>query len=297
MKSKLFAKKYCFGIVLLLISFMVIGSFYDFQLSSALYNPKSFFGILFASYGQLPAMLCFSVAGILLIKIRDPKKKGWQLFSCIIGGLLTILAILGIMMDPMLYIPHMSMIISLIIAVCIVILVDVIVWRLCVGTDRRNIKKFIIIILGVMLLEMIIINIIKVPWARPRMRLIVEQPEVAFQSWWMIGNDMKAHFMALGIAGEEFKSFPSGHTGNATCAIMLGLLPLLSVRLKGKETMLFFIGVLFTCVVAFSRIIMGAHFLSDVTIGMSCAFIVEVIFVYFVIKKDKKLSESLTYQS
>lgn len=136
-----------------------------------------------------------------------------------------------------------------------------------------------------MFLEMIIINIIKIPWARPRMRMITAQNQV-FQPWWVIGSDMKDHLMALGIAAEEFKSFPSGHTGNAACALLLGVLPVICQKLKGKENLLFFIGVIFTLTVAFSRIIVGAHFLTDVTIGMSVTFLIEVIFVYKLWKKD-----------
>ena len=46
---------------------------------------------------------------------------------------------------------------------------------------------------------------------------------------------MKNYLMALGVAAEEFKSFPSGHTGNAACAILLVILPLVCQKLKGKE--------------------------------------------------------------
>lgn len=96
---------------------------------------------------------------------------------------------------------------------------------------------------------------------------------------------MKTKLMALGVASEEFKSFPSGHTGCATCALLLAALPLLSDRLKGKETMLLWIGVAFTIVVAFSRIIMGAHFLTDVTVGMSVTVLVISILMNILYKK------------
>ncbi len=187
-------------------------------------------------------------------------------------------------MDPMLYIPHMSIVLSLIIAVILVGVVNFIMLKLTQDANRQQIKKVIILFIGVMFLEMIIINIIKIPWARPRMRMITAQNQV-FQPWWVIGSDMKDHLMALGIAAEEFKSFPSGHTGNAACALLLGVLPVICQKLKGKENLLFFIGVIFTLTVAFSRIIVGAHFLTDVTIGMSVTFLIEVIFVYKLWKK------------
>lgn len=81
----------------------------------------------------------------------------------------------------------------------------------------------------------------------------------------------------MGIVSEEFKSFPSGHAANAAIMILLGSLSLLDEKFKGKKDLLFFIGFGFALVVAFSRIVAGAHFLSDVTIGILITFLFEII--------------------
>lgn len=277
------------GSILLLC--MIVGTFFDYQISEMLFNPQSIFGMLFASYGQLPAMLCFSVSGLLLIKI---KKSDWlSSLLCIAGFVvLTSFAVLGITLDPMLYIPNMSLGISLLIAVCIVILTDGLIWKYSDSTDRKQIKVFIYILLGTVLTEIILINMLKIPWARPRMRMLAVQPQAVFQPWWVIGCEMKEFLITLGVAAEEFKSFPSGHSGNAACAILLCVLPLISQKCRGKETLLFMIGAGFMLIVAFSRLIMGAHFLSDVTVGMSITFIIENIVVYvFIKRKWKKVEE------
>ena len=193
---KVFEKKNCLFVGILLLVFMIVGSFFDFQISTALFDPDSLFGMLFASYGQLPAMLCISTAGTLLIKIADHQKKVLLILSYLFGILLNAFAILGITMDPMLYIPHMSIVLSLIIAVILVGVVNFIMLKLTQDANRQQIKKVIILFIGVMFLEMIIINIIKIPWARPRMRMITAQNQV-FQPWWVIGSDMKDHFTAL----------------------------------------------------------------------------------------------------
>lgn len=280
------------GIILgsFLLACLVIGSVFDYQISNLLFNPHSYFGMLFASYGQLPAMLCFSVSGLLLIRIK--KTTIISRLLCITGFvLLTSFAVLGITLDPMLYIPNMPLGISALIAVCIVILTDGLIWKYSASADRKQIKIFILILLGTILTEIILINIIKIPWSRPRMRMIAIQPQAAFQPWWVIGSDMKDHLLTLGVAAEEFKSFPSGHSGNAACAMLLCVLPLITQQCKGKETVLFMIGVLFMLIVAFSRIIMGAHFLSDVTVGMSITFIIENILVYVLVKRNKELKQ------
>lgn len=288
MKEKIFDKRNCIIVGCILITCLGIGSMFDYSISQTLYRPDSIFGMILASYGQLPAMLCFSISGTLIMKLNQSKKKSIQIVCYGIGGLLNIFAILGVVLDPMLYIPNMSLWLSVIIACILILIADVAIWKLSEGADAKDMKTFICILLGVFLIEIIFINIVKIPWARPRMRMISSQPEALFQPWWVIGNQMKDQLMVLGVAAEEFKSFPSGHSGNAACAIMLGLIPMISARLKGKETILFWIGFGFAITVACSRIIMGAHFLSDVTIGISITFIVECSFVYYFIKRKNK---------
>ena len=272
----IFNKKNYLIVIVMLISFMAIGSFFDYQISSAVYNQESWFGIFFASFGQLPAMLCFSVGGTLMIKVADRNKKLTLALSYIFGVLLNAFALFGVAMDPMLYIKEMPLVLSIVIAIVVVVGVDVMIWRLTDTTSREDIKKVIWAFVGIMFIEIIVINIVKIPWGRPRMRMISVQPDAFFQPWWVIGSEMKDKLMAIGVAAEEFKSFPSGHTGNATCSILLCLLPIICSKLKGKENLLFWIGIIFAVVVAFSRLVMGAHFLTDVTVGLTITFVVSM---------------------
>lgn len=261
-------------IAAMLLIFMIIGSFYDYQISLALFNIESPFGIFFASFGQLPAMLCLAAGGTLLFRMMDTNKKISSFFCVFFGIVLNLLAVLGITMDPMLYIENMNPAVSALIAVVITAIADMLLLKLTKDSSKEQIKKFIQLALLTMFLQMLIINLIKIPWGRPRMRMISVTKQASFQPWWVIGSDMKTKLTAIGVASEEFKSFPSGHTGCASCAMLLAALPLLSDKLKGKENLLLGIGVLFTLIVAVSRIIMGAHFLTDVTVGMSVTFAV-----------------------
>ncbi len=286
MNCQVFKKKYCLFIACLLFICMGIGSFYDYQISSKLYDSQNLFGIFFASYGQLPAMLCLSVSGTLLLRMKDNTTSFKKVLCYIFAVLLNALSIMAVAIDPLLYIKNMSPLVSVMIAIIIVGGIDVWVYRVTQQTPLHQIKKFIILLLGVMFVELIVINVIKISWGRPRMRFISEYSVDLFQPWWVIGSQAKEHFMALGIASEEFKSFPSGHTANAACAMLLGCLPLMITKLKGKEDILFWLGALFTFIVAFSRIVAGAHFLTDVTIGMAVTFIIEIIIIRYLWKKE-----------
>ena len=173
MKYKnIFVKKDCLFIFIGLFVMLCVGTLYDYQISEAIYNPNSLFGIIFASFGQLPAMLCMAIGGILLIITAKTHKTVGKILCYIFGVLLQIFAVFAIAMDPVLYIENMNIILSLFIGIVFVILCDYFIMKYTKDIDVKELNKMIIILLGVMLCEIILINVLKVPWARPRMRLI-----------------------------------------------------------------------------------------------------------------------------
>ena len=123
---------------------------------------------------------------------------------------------------------------------------------------------------------------------RPRYRFLVSSGELPFYSWWEsykeykqfikdnIGQEIAGVTMTEDILKEEFKSFPSGHSGSG--AILMLFLPYASMvfnKLKGKETLLFYIGFAWSILMAFARMLAGAHYLTDVSMG---ALIVMVVY-------------------
>ena len=112
-----------------------------------------------------------------------------------------------------------------------------------------------------------LINLIKVPWGRVRMRQIYKTSESYFTPWWQAGSTLKKKLMAEGVSSDEFRSFPSGHTACAACAMLIGLLPTLRKGKEKRTRLLFILGCLWAAAVAISRIWMGAHFLTDVTMA------------------------------
>ena len=121
--------------------------------------------------------------------------------------------------------------------------------------------------------DILVVNLIKIPWGRPRMRLVAVDERACFLPWWQPGTDLRDTLVAAGVAAEEFKSFPSGHTANASALMLLCLLPRLSSKLEGKQTALFLTGFVWAVLVALSRIIMGAHYLTDTMAGFAVGLI------------------------
>ena len=87
-----------------------------------------------------------------------------------------------------------------------------------------------------------------------------------------------------GTNGDDFRSFPSGHTGSATCIIMLTMIPM---RLSNKKWMgytVFALSLAYALTIALSRVFIGAHYASDVLFGFTITIVCFLI-TYFVFKK------------
>lgn len=141
--------------------------------------------------------------------------------------------------------------------------------RLCKEADRRTVIRVAAAFLLVILADILVVNLIKIPWGRARMRLVAADDRACFMPWWQPGKALRDTLVAAGVAAEEFKSFPSGHTANASSLMLLCLLPMLRPKLTAKQTILFLIGFSWTVLVAASRIIMGAHYLTDTIAGFA----------------------------
>lgn len=98
----------------------------------------------------------------------------------------------------------------------------------------------------------------------------------AFTPWYKFnGLSESLKSLAESIGREDaIRSFPSGHSAAAGITFSLMALPYVFEKLNNRRGKLlcFCIGLVCTAAVATSRLIMGAHFLSDVVIGASLAF-------------------------
>lgn len=257
----------------LLALFLLAGSLADYPLSCALYDPRNFFGRFFAAFGEYPAGLGLTAAGVMLVLGRNPQRRliaGLQVAAgvwCVLSGA-ALTALL-----PMNYLP-VGPAASTAIGLACTLAAALATRALCRGADRRRMLRLAGVFLLVIFGELLVINCVKVLWGRPRMRLIAADPRAYFLPWWQPAHALRDALTGAGVAVEEFKSFPSGHTANASTLMLLSLLPALRPGLQKRQTALFAAGFLWACVVGFSRIVAGAHFLSDVTMGLALGLLV-----------------------
>ena len=80
-------------------------------------------------------------------------------------------------------------------------------------TQTKTLLRFLCTAIFVCIGIMLLINIIKVPWGRARMRLIYSTGnDTYFTNWWQAGTALKKKLVADGVSSDDFRSFPSGHT-------------------------------------------------------------------------------------
>lgn len=96
-----------------------------------------------------------------------------------------------------------------------------------------------------------------------------------FTNWYQRNpnNTLTTAQINAGLSSDIFKSFPSGHTAGAASVLSLLSLPYLFKQNKVTKILLYVLCPLYIVVVAFARIVMGAHFLSDVTMAMLIGYI------------------------
>ncbi|MBP39980.1 MAG: hypothetical protein CL726_11850 [Chloroflexi bacterium] len=255
----------------------------DYTISKAVAGKSSVFGEFFNRVGEVPAYMGM-VVGIAILyggRRRD------ILWSNILGNVLglPLLALFSYMLVavPFYYayehtqggVPK-SVAIGIFVSAAVIFLGALLVIN-NLGEDKiRQYRKHGLILILLIVAEILIVNVLKVLWARPRMRSVesIEQ----FQHWFQINGP---------TWDNELKSFPSGHTSNAFAVIAYSMFIPETRRLYVK---LFLIGALtWGSLVALSRVIRGDHFLSDVVVGgYITVFLFYLLSQLFQMKRDAK---------
>ena len=146
--------------------------------------------------------------------------------------------------------------------------------------DIKNDKMWIIFCIIIVLLLIVLLAVIptlKDNMHRPRYRTISTTP-VDFHNWWEPCKDYKELMATYNIAKDNFKSYPSGHTAEASILLVpITFLPLADSKFKKYQMPAFYAGCALVLLVAFARILAAAHYLSDVSTGATVMLTLLVI--------------------
>lgn len=266
------------AIVAVILAFcLLVGSFFDYQISSALFSSSSLFGRFVEAAGELPFELTASVAGVMLVRSAHPDSKASKWLAAL--GILINVGLVGYEIIGSLRVGGKLIAFQLVLTFTLVIAANVIAYRFTRDTDPDDLTRWALMVLAVWAAQAIILNVIVKPlWSRPRMRVIEVTPGLNFQPWWVIGNPDKWSYIAAGVIKDGFKSFASGHTAHAAIGLMLAGLPAAAFTEKpSRRREVFWAASLVAALVAFGRIVIGAHFLTDVSCGFALVLALECL--------------------
>ena len=133
---------------------------------------------------------------------------------------------------------------------------------------------------------MISINVLKYIWGRPRYREMMADGDfalTAFTPWYKIN----------GFTLHGHHSFPSGHTCSAANLLVLCALGEVFSEQEKKTTMYAFFCAVYIFAMAYSRMVLGAHFLSDVAGGFFIGFLTYAVARYVYFDKSRIVVEAI----
>lgn len=282
------------------IAGIAAGSFADLDIAGAVYSPDSVFWRAFTILGMYPFMAIWVFyVGVICRQVRNsalPEKKktvwtvvcgylglstsvicSWAMFAAdTIGGVLP-----QTINDPL--------IIAAGALVGIYPLFFAGFFTSKKEYDKRLLKRLIILCV-IMLAGMYLMESGKLIFSRPRYRLLLQDiPGIEFCPWYLPFGDPAVFINEQGVDWNDFRSFPSGHA--LQCMGMIYALPPLAEVydcLRNRKVLLYAAAVVFAVLVCFSRMVMGAHFISDVSMGSLISVLLAFVCRYF--SKSKRIN-------
>ena len=275
---------------LLLVGF-IIGSFFDLQIDKALFNEKNGFGLFMASFGVYPCYICLSFigGGLLSTTLRRKELKLWLQIVCYVLSAVALgLSIFLCGREwPSTNGHNVPKLAPLSYAICAIVFSGCFCggYMVCRKGDAKQLWA-ICLILGIAYAISLLPAgyAIKLIIHRPRYRIAVFYggEDAYYYNWWQMFPEYKDHIgqyvNGIELTKEEFKSFPSGHSGAGI--VIAAVLPFISKffpKLKGKELFFFYGGIAYGALMMFTRLMVGAHYLTDTCMG---ALIVMVTFYF-----------------
>lgn len=286
---------YLFSLVGISILGIILGSFFDLNISKSIVNTSSNFGKFIESFGLSLSFIPVSLAGVLFLKgLFHLKKIGFK----ILGVFLFLLCIgLGIyfagdyLTTNYDYGISFNTGISYLIGTCIILAFTALFYFLIKSDNYKGLIISGCIIVFVMLVQFGLIEFLKNLNSRPRYRYLIDSSlnttNESFLPWW--------NFTPFTAKNDYHKSWPSGHTATAGVMLTLPLMtPFLRKQNRFNKVILTSIGTIFALIVAFARIYCGAHFLSDVSFGFLFISLILTLALFIASKVDKRIESKQT---
>lgn len=264
------------GFVLLLLF-----TFTDLQISMAVAK-KPLWARVFEVVGEIPFTALTVAACAIVFRFRTRKNIVLNILCAVgTGALFALFSVMGGFMTHNYLSDNLGEVSMIWMVIPALVMAGVGIWiALAVPAENRGkALRYAAVALLYFVLVIIIMNSLKTVWGRMRFREMTD-PANEFTSWFRI--------VSRGGFDNIYASFPSGHSMNSAGVILLMLLPPMIPALAGKEKILHTIVYIWCAVVGISRVFMGAHFASDVTVGILLSLTIFEVLRAIFYRKEKK---------
>lgn len=247
---------------------LLIGTFKDLQINTMFYNRGSFYSELFKTIGEIPVVIIIMLSSGLLIRLNiiENRKFFWNLPWVLLWIFFAFTNAIPIPNHASNY-PIGWSIIS---AIIYFIITNLTVRKLPIN-DSNTVRKVTYIAIVSCILSAVVTKGIKIAWGRMRYFKMVELNDFSGFSPWYIRQTI--------AKSDIYKSFPSGHSVNASLVAFCSLLPLVFENLKKYQTRINLVIIVWILLVTTSRIVDGGHFISDVSTGVLIGSIIQLFII------------------
>jgi membrane-associated phospholipid phosphatase len=243
-------------------------AFYDMEISKQIVNRNSGWAKFLENYGMIPGLLVI-LSGIYIYYSAIKQNSGaWSYVQKVVfflanTGLIIYLfdIIISNTVSEYFLINHLITFLIIAFAINIIIFILLQIKKPVQNTITINFAR--IVVWMALFGYVICIQIVKWFWGRVRFREL----DAAF-------SQFTPWYLPQGTTG--YDSFPSGHA--AMGWILLALLILFTNKKPWIKYLVFALIFLYAVVLALSRVIVGAHYASDVLFG---SFFIIITFLYF----------------
>ena len=263
--------------VVLLLALTVCGSFWDLEIAQAVYlgetPAENLFGIIFSFIGIIPTFVGWSFLGASIFylsktQIANTKRRRWLMAFAVLLCVLSFFYFCNTLYLSNANAFEVHFVVAYGVGLAVLFAAAYLGYLLSARSKNSELLKKVLFLAVVSLVVLLLISSTKQIMCRPRFRFVLAmEDESLFCNWWQSGRARKES-LGIGATNDEFTSLPSGHSAYSMFAIFL--FPALADYVDGLKKYrgyLFGLGFLWWAATALSRLTIGAHYLTDVTIA------------------------------
>ena len=307
-------------ISVLLIIFL-IGTFFDLEISRAIcaldsgeYFTSSFILILSEIFGEtvLYGLVSFAVLMLYLsdasvFKCNKNTKKVIKFFCIVILFGINVFAtfkVIGYFSDHYFILEDSLSLLSIVcylLGGCVFSLIWYLIAKKVPAEICKSLAIWSLIVALTVILSQIVVQGAKPIFNRVRFRTMNFLEDYSYFSKWFSVKSQTFdtfEYLKILVGSDGYKSFPSGHTACGASLITLTLIPEYCVKLQSKciKILLNIFAYSYCALLGLSRILVGAHFLTDVVFSIIVTFSASYFSKYVIDKIFKRKTYGKTFE-